>query len=117
MLYTCSCCQHVEYRELIGGNAYYCTAHNDYMYPGSTQCEDFELKPRLLEHNQDKEAENMNELCFTYIGTPSEIQHKIEEFLKEHTDSEVVGRTQQNYMSLIDTAYITYHKRGGNENG
>lgn len=55
----------------------------------------------------------MNELCFTYIGTPSEIQHKIEEFLEEHPDYEVVGRTQQrNYMSLTDTAYITYHKQG-----
>lgn len=54
----------------------------------------------------------MNELCVTYIGTSPEIQHKIEEFLKEHPDYEVVGRTQQrNYMSLTDTAYITYHKK------
>ncbi len=55
----------------------------------------------------------MNELCDTYIGTPAEIQHKISEFLKEHPDYEVVGRTQQrNFMSLTDTAYITYHKQG-----
>lgn len=55
----------------------------------------------------------MNELCVTYIGTPAEIQHKITEFLKEHPDYEVVGRTQQqNFRSLTDTAYITYHKHG-----
>lgn len=55
----------------------------------------------------------MDELCVTYIGTPAEIQHKIEEFLKEHPDYEVVGRTQQrNYMSSADTAYITYHRQG-----
>lgn len=55
----------------------------------------------------------MDELCFTYIGTPAEIQHKISEFLKEHPGYEVVGRTQQqNYKSLTDTAYITYHKQG-----
>lgn len=55
----------------------------------------------------------MNELCVTYIGTPTEIQHKIAEFLKEHPDYEVVGRTQQqNFRSLTDTAYITYHKQG-----
>lgn len=54
----------------------------------------------------------MNELCFTYIGTPMEIQHKIAEFLKEHPDYEVVGRTQQqNYNSPTDTSYITYHKQ------
>lgn len=54
----------------------------------------------------------MNELCFTYIGTPMEIQNKIAEFLKEHSDYEVVGRTQQqNYMSHTDTAYITYHRQ------
>lgn len=55
----------------------------------------------------------MDELCVTYIGTPLEIQYKIEEFLKEHPDHEVVGRTQQqNFLSLTDTAYITYHRRG-----
>ena len=55
----------------------------------------------------------MDELCFTYIGTPAEIQHKISEFLKEHPDYEVVGRTQQqNFKSLTDTAYITYRKQG-----
>lgn len=55
----------------------------------------------------------MDELCVTYIGTPAEIQHKIEEFLKEHPDYEVVGRTQQrNYRSSADTAYITYHRQG-----
>lgn len=60
----------------------------------------------------------MDELCFTYVGTPLEIQHKIEEFLKEHPDYEVVGRTQQqNYISLTDTAYITYHRKGDSRNG
>ena len=55
----------------------------------------------------------MNELCFTYIGTPTEIQYKITEFLKEHPDYEVVGRTQQqNFRGPTDTAYITYHKQG-----
>lgn len=55
----------------------------------------------------------MDELCVTYIGTPADIQYKIEEFLKEHPDYEVVGRTQQrNYMSPSDTAYITYHRQG-----
>lgn len=55
----------------------------------------------------------MNELCVTYIGTPAEIQCKITEFLKEHPNYEVVGRTQQqNFRSLTDTVYITYHKQG-----
>lgn len=55
----------------------------------------------------------MDELCITYIGTPAEIQHKIEEFLTKHPDYEVVSRTQQrNYMSPADTAYITYQKHG-----
>lgn len=55
----------------------------------------------------------MDELCVTYIGTPADIQYKIEEFLKEHPDYEVVGRTRQrNYMSSSDTAYITYHRQG-----
>lgn len=55
----------------------------------------------------------MNELCVTYVGTPAEIQDKIVEFLKEHPDYEVVGRTQQrNYISLTNTVYITYQKRG-----
>lgn len=57
MNYTCSCCKHVEYRKLIGGNAYYCTARNNYVYPGSSQCEGFELKPQsIIERNQDKEV-------------------------------------------------------------
>ena len=58
---------------------------------------------------------SMNELCVPYIGTPAEIQHKISEFLKEHLDYEVFGRTQeQNYMSPIDTVYITYRRvKGG----
>lgn len=37
----------------------------------------------------------MTELCITYTGTPAEIQHKIAEFLEEHYDYEVAGRTQQ----------------------
>lgn len=60
MIYTCSCCKHVEYRDQIACGAYYCTAHNAYMYPGSRQCEDFRLKPQITnEGNQDKkEADN-----------------------------------------------------------
>ena len=61
----------------------------------------------------------MNELCATYIGTPMEIQNKIAEFLKEHPDYEVFGRTQEkNYMSPLDTVYITYRRvKGGSERG
>ena len=58
MLYTCSCCKHVEYREQIACGAYYCTAHKTYMYPGSRQCKDFELEiPITIEINQDKKKE------------------------------------------------------------
>lgn len=59
----------------------------------------------------------MNELCATYIGTPMEIQNRIAEFLKEHPDYEVFGRTQeQNYRSPLDTVYITYRRvKGGSE--
>lgn len=64
----------------------------------------------------DKEVENTNELCATYTGTLMEIQGRITEFLREHPDYEVVDRTQQtDYISLIDTAHITYRKRGGAE--
>lgn len=53
MIYTCSCCKHVEYREFI--NSYYCTKHGHYMYPGSAQCRDFELEiPITIERNKDK---------------------------------------------------------------
>lgn len=55
MIYTCSCCEHVEYREHVVCGAYYCTAHNVYMYSGSKQCEDFRLKDQIItEDNQDK---------------------------------------------------------------
>lgn len=59
-IYTCSCCKHVEYRQFISGNAYYCTAHGDYMYSGSIQCEDFELEPHItIERSQDKEEDEV----------------------------------------------------------
>lgn len=68
----------------------------------------------LISEFTDKEVENTNELCATYTGTLMEIQDRITEFLREHPDYEVVDRIQQqDYISLISTAHITYRKRGG----
>lgn len=67
MIYTCSCCKHIEYRELIGGNAYYCTAHDDYMYPASAQCEDFELKPQITRETINKPDGNCLDCEFQYL--------------------------------------------------
>ena len=47
MVYTCSCCKYIEYRNLIGGGNYYCILRKDYMYCGSRQCSHFELRDDL----------------------------------------------------------------------
>lgn len=57
MIYTCSCCRYVEYRQLVGCGNYYCTLHKHYMYSGSRQCDNFQLND---DSNDRKEVSNMN---------------------------------------------------------
>lgn len=47
MVYTCSCCKHIEFREWCRN--YFCEINKCYMYSGSRQCPHFELKDVLKE--------------------------------------------------------------------
>ena len=47
MIYTCSCCKYVELVDFPAVPAYRCTIKNIFMYPGSHQCNNFELRENL----------------------------------------------------------------------
>lgn len=58
MIYTCSCCKHIEFREWCEN--YFCEIKKCYMYEGSKQCDHFKLKDSLkddLFYNPNYEME------------------------------------------------------------
>lgn len=77
MVYTCTCCKYIEYRQLIGCGNYYCTLHKDYMYGGSRQCQHFELKYDLKNdpfyNNEYNEVSDM---------TNDDVRKRLDEIVK-----------------------------------
>ena len=62
MVYTCSCCRYIEYRDFAGCGNYYCTLHKDYMYGGSRQYDQFQLDNEVVNMDNDDVRKRLDEI-------------------------------------------------------